>query len=132
MVKTLCFHCRGFGFDPRSENYVTWHGQKNFLKNARCVETFRVPQCLVLLQQFNFHCCHLWTSQVTLVVKNLPANSGDARDTGSIPGSGRSPGEGNGNLLHPVFVPRKSHGQRSLVGPWGRKKSDTIKCTRMA
>ena len=33
------------------------------------------------------------------VVKNPPANAGDARDTGSIPGLGRYPGEGNGNLL---------------------------------
>ena len=33
------------------------------------------------------------------VVKNLPANAGDARDVGSIPGSERSPGGGNGNLL---------------------------------
>ena len=33
------------------------------------------------------------------MVKNLPANSGDARDMGSIPGSGRSPGVGNGNPL---------------------------------
>ena len=33
------------------------------------------------------------------VVKNLPANAGDARDTGSIPGLYRSPGEGNGNPL---------------------------------
>ena len=33
------------------------------------------------------------------VVKNPPANAGDARDVGSIPGSGRSPGEGNGNPL---------------------------------
>ena len=33
------------------------------------------------------------------VVKNLPANAGDARDTGLIPGSGRSPGGGNGNPL---------------------------------
>ena len=31
--------------------------------------------------------------------KNLPASSGDVRDMGSIPGSGRSLGEGNGNLL---------------------------------
>ena len=31
------------------------------------------------------------------MVRNLPANAGDIRDTGSIPGSGRSPGEGNGN-----------------------------------
>ena len=36
---------------------------------------------------------------MVLVVKNLPANAGDIRDTGSIPGSGRSPGEGNGNSL---------------------------------
>ena len=34
-----------------------------------------------------------------VVVKNLPANAGDARDTGLIPGSGRSPGIGSGNLL---------------------------------
>ena len=33
------------------------------------------------------------------VVKNLPASAGDARDVGLIPGSGRSPGGGNGNPL---------------------------------
>jgi len=33
------------------------------------------------------------------VVKNLPANVGDTGDLGLIPGSGRSPGEGNGNPL---------------------------------
>ena len=33
------------------------------------------------------------------VVKKLPANAGDVRDMGSIPGSGRSPGEGYGNSL---------------------------------
>ena len=33
------------------------------------------------------------------VVKNLPANTGDAKNVGSIPGSGRSPGVGNGNPL---------------------------------
>jgi len=37
-----------------------------------------------------------WASQVALVIKNLPANAGDA---GSIPGSGRSPGGGCGNPL---------------------------------
>ena len=41
----------------------------------------------------------IWASQVVLVVKTSPANTGDARDEGSIPGSGRSPGEGNGNPL---------------------------------
>ena len=34
------------------------------------------------------------------MVKNWPANAGNARDMGSIPGLGRSPGEGNGNPLH--------------------------------
>ena len=37
-----------------------------------------------------------WASQV---VKNSPANAGDIRDRGSIPGSGRSPEGGHGNLL---------------------------------
>ena len=39
-----------------------------------------------------------------LVVKNLPANAGDIRDVGSIPGSGSSPGEGHGNLLQYSFL----------------------------
>ena len=33
------------------------------------------------------------------MVKNVPASAGDARDVGSLPGSGRSPGVGNGNPL---------------------------------
>ena len=41
----------------------------------------------------------LWASQVAIVVKNPPANAGDVRDEGSIPGLGRSPDEGNGNPL---------------------------------
>ena len=42
--------------------------------------------------------CNL-ACQVELVVKNLPASVRDVRDAGSISGSGRSPGEGNGNPL---------------------------------
>ena len=59
-------------------------------------------------------------SHVAIVVKNLLANAGDTGDVGSIPGSGRSPGEGNGNPLQ-YACSEKSHGQRSLVGynPWG-------------
>ena len=37
-------------------------------------------------------------------VKNLPANAGDTGDAGLIPGSGRSPGEGNGSPLHHSFL----------------------------
>ena len=36
---------------------------------------------------------------MALAVKNLPASAGDLKDTGSIPGWGRSPGVGNNNPL---------------------------------
>ena len=39
-------------------------------------------------------------SQVALGVKNLPANAGNIRDTGLIPGLERSPGGGHGNPFH--------------------------------
>ena len=45
---------------------------------------------------------------VAQLVKNSPASAGDARNTGSIPGSGRSPGEGNGN----------PHQYSCLGNPW--------------
>ena len=50
------------------------------------------------------------------VVKNVPAN---AEDASLIPGSEKSPGEGNGYPLQ-SFLPGKSHGQRSLAdySPW--------------
>ena len=53
-------------------------------------------------------------SQVVQVANSLPADAGVLRDTGSIPGSGRSPGGGPGNP--PIFLPGKSHGQRSVAG----------------
>ena len=48
----------------------------------------------------------------------------NAGDSGPVPRSRRSLGEGNGNPLQ--FLPRKSYGQRSLAGysPWGCKESD--------
>ena len=57
----------------------------------------------------------LGASQVALVVKNLPANAGDTRDVGSIPGLGRSPGE-RARQPTPVSLPGESHGQRNLAG----------------
>ena len=67
---------------------------------------------------------------MALVVKNPPANAGDLRDPGSIPGSGRSSGRGHDNPT-PVFLPGKSCGQRSLKGyiPQGRKESDMTEVT---
>ena len=54
------------------------------------------------------------------MVKNLPANIGDV---GSIPGSGKFPWRRKWQAT-PVFLPGKTHGQRSLAGyrPWGRKR----------
>ena len=54
------------------------------------------------------------------MVKNLSASAGDTGDMGLIPGSG-------GATHSSVFLPGKSHGQRSLVGYslWGLKESDT-------
>ena len=43
--------------------------------------------------------CVCWASWMVLVIKNPPASAGDIRDTGWIPGSGRSPGGGHGNSL---------------------------------
>ena len=65
---------------------------------------------------------------MALVVKNLPANAGDVRDSCSIPGFGRFHGGGHGNPSQYSCL-EKSHGQRSLVGPsqWGRQESDTTK-----
>ena len=50
-----------------------------------------------------------------LVVKNQPANAGDATDMGSIPDSGRSPGQGNGNPLQYSCLENPNE-QRNLMG----------------
>ena len=49
------------------------------------------------------------------MVKNPSANAGDASDSGWIPELGRSPKRRKWQLT-PVFLPGKTHGQRSLVG----------------
>ena len=64
---------------------------------------------------------------MVLVVKNPPAN---ARDVGLIPGSGRSPGRGQGNLLQYSCL-ENPHVQRSLVGysPLGCTELDVTEVT---
>ena len=57
------------------------------------------------------------------MVKNLPANAGDLD---SIPGSGRSPGEGNGKPLQYSCL-ENSMDRGAWWGPWGHKESDTTK-----
>jgi len=52
-----------------------------------------------IIEIYIFICFHVWVSKVALVVKNLPTIAEDLRDIGSIPGSGISLREGNGNPL---------------------------------
>ena len=71
-----------------------------------------------------------WASQVVLVVKSPPANSGDLRDEGLIPGPERCPGEGNGNPLQYSCLENPMDG-----GAWwatvhgGHKESDKTEVT---
>ena len=66
-----------------------------------------------------------WDSQVALVVKNPPAKAGDLRDMESILGSGRSPGEENGNPFQYSFLenPMDRGAWRAIVN--GIVKSQT-------
>jgi len=62
-------------------------------------QTLDTPVLPILSHLNHSRCLPLRASQVMLVLKNLPANAGDIRDAGSIPGSERSPGGGHGNPL---------------------------------
>ena len=68
----------------------------------------------------------LTSSKVLTHLKHIIQSSANARDTGSIPGSGRFPRR-KAEQPTPVFLPGKSHGQRGLVGSiYGvAKQSDT-------
>ena len=63
------------------------------------------------------------------MVKNPFASSGDLRDMGSNPGSGRFPGGGQPT---PVFLLGESHGPRGLLGhsPWGHRESGVTEETK--
>ena len=56
--------------------------------------------------------------QEALLVKNSPTNAGDSRDSGSIPGLGRSPGEGKDYSL-------QYSGLENSMDSMGGKESDT-------
>ena len=62
-----------------------------------CVCVYICLYIYVRIHSYVFMGCVYGASQVALVVKNPPANAGDIRNSGSILGSGRSPGGGNGN-----------------------------------
>ena len=77
------------------KGFDKWRSRRNAYK--RCYQD-RVADLLRRM------CCFIsvlfpWASQVVLEVKNPPASTRDIRDTGSIPGSGGSPGRGPGKRL---------------------------------
>jgi len=57
-----------------------------------------------------------------LEAKNLPANARDIRDAGLIPGSGRSPGEGNGNPVQYSCLENSMDGEAWQVSPCGLQR----------
>ena len=91
----------------------SWGGDTNRLQGIGVSPT-PPPYPCSWQDHFSYHCCFIlgvlrlefrivyfvfWASQVALVVKNPPASEGDARDLGSIPGLGRSPGRGHRGIL---------------------------------
>ena len=67
---------------------------------------------------------------MALVVKNLPANAGDVRDAGLIPGSERSPGGGHGNpLQHFCLANPIDREAWWATSPQGGKESDSTEVT---
>ena len=66
---------------------------------------------------------------MALVVKNPPANAGDVRDEGSIPGLGRSPGEGNDNPVQQSCLENPMDRGAWQASLQGRKESDMTEVT---
>ena len=94
---------------------------------VRCILLLNLWPLLSQVKEVSLYVntCEMWEQNIAcgglsrcLSRKESTCNAGDV---GSIPGSGRSSREGNGN---PVFLPGNSHGQRSLVGygSWGSKR----------
>ena len=80
---------------------MAWQGKKKSLR-VICDPTPEITStklCSFVSRIYTSFHRMLGASQVVLVVNNLPANAGDVRDKGSIPGWGRSPGRRHGNPL---------------------------------
>ena len=112
--------------DPEKKiRFNTWDEFPDFFLNIQIGPQVKdVPHYLELFcRLFLLSSTFLWGFPGGLDSKDSICNTGDL---GSIPGSGRSPGERNGYPT-PVFLPGESHRQRNLVGysPRSHKESDT-------
>ena len=93
-------HCRQILY-----HWVTWKDLIMYVHSANT--TIYIINLIPLIPKY-YHdatwASTTWASQVVLVVNNPPANAGDIRDMGSIPGSGRSPGGRHGNPLQYSYL----------------------------
>ena len=64
------------------------------------------------------------------MVKNTPANAGDTGDVGTIPGSGRAPGVGNGNSLEYSCLENSREREAWQAAVHGIAESDKTDCTQ--
>ena len=106
-----------------------WHSSK--LSNTFCVVV--INPVFSFLHAFWGQYTQGWSgsggslraSQVALVVKNPPADAGDKRHAGSIPGSGRSPGGGHGSPLQCSCLENPMHRRAWWATVHGVAKSQT-------
>ena len=114
-LRSHAFQCRGHWLYSWSGNKIPHTTTSQINKKKYCKKLkWNLVLMIPLLQRRDmtafayliflpFVLSDVWApkgaSQVALVVKNPPANAGDIRDVGAIPGLGRSPGGGHGNLL---------------------------------
>ena len=100
LISLLCmlFQAKGPSSPPRQHLWVPTEESALFHFNVSINLLFNelhFKHFVFRKRNFKF----LWASLVSQLVKKLPANAEDTKDVGLIPGSGRSPGEGNGNPL---------------------------------
>ena len=69
------------------------------------------------------------SNAVVLEVKNVPANTGEEKDTGLTPGLGRSPKEGHGNPLQYSCLENSIDRGAWQASAWARKESGTTEVT---
>ena len=85
--------------------FVILHSTKNIFQKITWTSFQYTSEKNLIIIKYDY--VYHGLPQVVLVVKNAPANTGDIRDTGSVPRSGRSSGGGNG-LSPVVFLPGES------------------------
>ena len=124
----VLFHLRTFAFVsslcpdssspnqglPRTSSFLFWFQPKSQLLRESFLT--KANESSLVLYWLGFPCGS--------VVKNLPANAGEAGDTGSIPGLEKCPGEGNGNSLQYSCLGNPIDKGAWLAIVWGPQRVD--------